>query len=360
MLVYLDSAHFALLERASEAGSKEFWTAWHSCGCELALSLHHLQEIGQLSDRGSAERRLRILEPFPVIRSRQEGFNLVISLEIQFQFLKLAGYEILVKRSALETLFPITQLSELTKSVEVQPIFHLMRAALATGTEGANLAKEAARIGPAVDFDAPVDVAQMMSAESEAAVEAELANLPPATANLMRQMVDQVRATIIREGTVGEALKAIYGLQEIAKHRTIPESDLAAVSLFYKEASAEATRLGIDRNKVQTLLSQLDPYQAPGFALQLAVHRARTLHPKPDEPGDQIDVAHIAFAPYVDLAFVDKRTLGFLTQEARDRPQFLSPEFTKNIKKAGTLDRVAEVVREHHHALESASKASSV
>lgn len=348
MLIYLDSAHFALLERASEADAREFWAAWHSCGCELALSLHHLQEIGQLSTRGSAERRLRVLKPFSVIRCRQAGSDLVTSLEIQLQFFKLAGYNIHVQRSALNTLFPIVEVTELSSSVAAQPIFHQMRAALALGTDAANLAKEAARVHPALDFNAPVDVAQVTSAEAEAAMEAAIGDLPTATATLARQMFQQVRAAIVSEGTVGEALKAIYGLQEIAKHRTIPEPDLAPVSTFYSSASAEAARMGVEAHRIPSLVSQLDPYKAPGFALQLAVHRARKLHPKLDEPGDQIDVAHLAFAPYVDLAFVDKRTLGFLTQEARDRPQLLLPEFTKNITRAGTLDRVAEVILEHH------------
>jgi hypothetical protein len=348
MLTYLDSAHFALLERVAEADAKEFWSAWQTCGCELALSLHHLQEIGQLSNRENAKYRLKVLERFSSIRSCGAGFDRVLALETQIQLYQLAGYGVDVQRSARDTLFPVSHIDVLIGSVEIQPEFKQMRAALEMGADAENLSKEAARQGPPSDFGAFIDPSTLDSPETEALIEAVLADLPLDAAVLMRQMIEQVRAKLLEHGTVRDGLEALYGLQNVAIRQSIPDSDLAVVPSFFNTARTEVdavcSRIGLERSYGEQLVLQLNPYQAPGFALQLAARRARQRHPKPDEPSDQIDVAHIAFAPYVDLAFVDRRTLGFITQEARDRPHLLASEFTKNIVRAGTLDRVAEAI----------------
>jgi hypothetical protein len=353
MLIYLDSAHFDLLERATESDAKEFWSSWEACGCELALSLHHMQEIGQLSDRGSAQRRIKVLERFSTIRSCGGGFDRVRSLEVQAQIYRHAGYEVDVQQVVRGLLFPVSPLEMLVSSLEVQPEFKQLRAALEMAAEAENLSKEATRQGSAMNLDAPIDPSTINSAEAEQLLETVLADVPQEVALLMRQMYERVRAQILEQGTVRKGLETLYGLQDVVVRGSIPDSDLAGVATFFNVARDQVggicSRVGMERSNGEQLVLRLDPYHSPGVALQLAAQRARHLHPKPDEPGDQVDVAHLAFAPYVDLAFVDRRTLGFITQEARDRPHLLAPEFTKNIVRAGTLDRVAEVILRHSH-----------
>lgn len=320
VLVYLDSAHLALLERAAPAEEEAFWSAWATSGCELALSLHHLQEAGQLSDRGSAERRLKVLERFPLIRTCGAGSERAVEVEVYIQFAQLAGYDVDVQQSARNNLFPIAHLSDLVSSLEFQAQFHQMRAALEIGAEAGNLSKAAARQGPRSDPDAPIDPAIINSPESKAAMEAVLADLPPDAAVLLSQLYEQVRAAILEQGTVRKGLEAIYGLQGASLKKLIPQSDLAAVSVFFNTARREANEIcsgiGVGEDEFEKLVIKLNPYASPGFALRLAAERARQLHPKPDKPSDDVDVGHLAFAPYVDLAFVDKRTLGFILYPA--------------------------------------------
>src|SRR4051812_42731651 len=83
MLVYLDSAQFDALERASEAERDAFFVSWQAAGCELALSLHHIHEIGQLGDRESLVRRLRVLKRFPLIRGGLANSDAVLRFEIR-------------------------------------------------------------------------------------------------------------------------------------------------------------------------------------------------------------------------------------------------------------------------------------
>jgi hypothetical protein len=350
VLVYLDSAHLALLERATPADATTFWSAWTASNCELSISLYHLQEVGQLANRANAERRLRVLEEFPVIRSGGVGSAHVISMEIQLQIAQSAGYRVEIQKTARQTLFPVTNLTQLMSSLGFQDIFHQMRAAYGLGADAANISKEGARQKPLLDPTAPIDPETFNSPETKAAMEAALAELPSDAAVLMRQLYEQVSATLIEHGSVRTGLEAIFGLQNVAMRDRIPHSDLAAVSVFFNTARAEksaslCSKIGLTEAQCEQLVDQLNPYAAPGFALQLAAQRARQLHPKPDEPGDEVDVGHLAFAPYVDLAFVDKRTLGFIVQEARDRPHLLAPEFTKNIVRAGTLEQVARAIQ---------------
>jgi hypothetical protein len=342
VLIYLDTAHLALLERTAAADATKFWSAWQTCECELALSLHHLQEIGQLSDRASVERRLKALEPFSVIRSLPAGSEQVLRIEVQVQLFQKLGFSIDGRKSVMDAVFPPAQLSELKGMIGFQGLFKQMRAALELGTEGSNLAKQAAQ---QEDHQA-----SHMEVDPELILEAALADLPNDVAGWMRQLFQQIGQTVLEQGTVRGGLERIYGLEGLEIMAKIPDSDLPAASIYFncarEEIAAVLERAGAPLSRTDQLLNLLDPYQAPGFALQLAAERARQLHPKPDQPGDQIDVTHIAFAPYVDLAFVDKRTLGFLTQEARDRPQLLSKDLIQNIRRAGTLDRVSEVILE--------------
>ncbi len=53
MIVYLDSADLARLDRLAQAKPAQFAdfiAKWDQAGCELGLSFHNSQEIAQLSD----------------------------------------------------------------------------------------------------------------------------------------------------------------------------------------------------------------------------------------------------------------------------------------------------------------------
>jgi hypothetical protein len=349
LLVYLDSAHLALLERASANETEAFLSNWRTCNCELALSLHHLQEIAQLSDRASVERRLQVVRSFSPIHCKPAGADLVLRLEVQFQLFNLLGFQPQVRRSALETLFPKVDFDELHgATVGLQPLFKLMRAAHETGADASNASKQAGQLGPSLSMGRAIDPTQLDSAAIEEAFESVLQDVPSDVQAVMRQMYQQVRTSIRDHGNARQALASIYNLTEVEVLTYIADTDLAAVSGFFNSARQEVhailERVAADPSVAEQLVRRLDPYAAPGFSLQLAVQRARKRHPKPDNPGDDIDVAHIEFAPYVDVLFVDKRTLGFVRQEARDNQIRLAPGVVSAIERAGTLERVADVI----------------
>lgn len=349
MLVYLDSAHLALLERASAREAQAFLSTWHTCKCELALSLHHLQEIAQLADRASVERRLQAVRSLSRIRCKPAGTDLVLRLEVQFQLLNLLGVEPQVRKVALETLFPEVDFVELhSATVSLQPWFKLMRAAHEMGADASNASKQASQDSPPLSMRRAIDPTQVDAAAVEEAFEAVLKDVPHDVQAVMRQMYQQVRTAIGDHGNARQALASIYNLTEVEVLDQIADTDLAAVSGFFNSARQEVhailKRVAADPSVAEQLVRRLDPYAAPGFSLQLAVQRARKRHPKPDNPGDDIDVAHIGFAPYVDVLFVDKRTLGFVNQEVRGNSIRLAPGVVSAVERAGTLERVAEVI----------------
>jgi hypothetical protein len=53
-----------------------------------------------------------------------------------------------------------------------------------------------------------------------------------------------------------------------------------------------------------------------------------------------IDAGHLVYAAHTDLAFVDKRTLNFLQQEARRRSVLLPETAVNHIRKASSLDNL--------------------
>jgi hypothetical protein len=350
VLVYLDSAHLALLERSSTQDADAFLSVFREHGCELALSLHHLQEIAQLSDRASVERRMRVLESFPSIRCKPAGVDLVTRLEIHFQLLTSMGFAPQVRRSVLDTLFPPAAVEDLRAAIiRFQPLFKMARRAHELGAEASNLAKAAAKVG-SVSTRRDVNLGNHDSLEVATAFESSLTDLPGYVQRLARTWHGWVRAAISEHRTIRRALISIYRLGEAAIVDRIPDSDLAMASVFFDVGRSEAKELlrkmSGDLPSPAQLFSRLDPYAAPGFALQLAVQRARKRRPEEDMAGDEIDAAHVAFAPYVDVLFVDKRTRAFIEQEGRDNPMLLSPEAAGWISQAGTLERAAAAIAE--------------
>jgi len=63
----------------------------------------------------------------------------------------------------------------------------------------------------------------------------------------------------------------------------------------------ESARIG------SAMLRNYDPYDSPGTALILAYQRALTRSSKERLPSDDLDVMHVAYAPYVDRFYADTR-----------------------------------------------------
>jgi hypothetical protein len=164
------------------------------------------------------------------------------------------------------------------------------------------------------------------------------------------ELFERVESQITRSGTIRAALETMYELNSVAVRPAVLDADLPSVSVFFQTAREQvdevAVKLGIDSDRVLEAVERLDPYSCPGVALQLAARRARERHTKPDQPGDEVDLAHLAFAPHVDLLFADKRTFAFIQQEAQKSEGNLIPGFTETIRRAGSLAQLEAYISE--------------
>jgi hypothetical protein len=158
----------------------------------------------------------------------------------------------------------------------------------------------------------------------------------------VRRMNDLVK----KHKSVQRAFEELYGLSGMDITPPLHPTNLLAASVFFSSAQEQikqvAKACNIPLPSLLALLPQLHPYKTPGYSLGIAVDRARQLSGNRTEAGDQIDVDHITFAPYVDVLFVDKRTFTFLNQELRDRPELLVPPPDGRIRFAGTVDKLEQ------------------
>lgn len=351
MLVYLDSDHLAKLERAPRATKDYFLAAWHDKHCEIALTLHHLQEISQLATRESVLSRLDLLADFPIIRCLPASEALVVQFEIQLQVHELLGRSVDVRRSALDTLFPLATLERIRNEVLAsESAFRKMRRAYELTADASNTAKRAQQSGR-LALRRAVDPAALTGDGLRDLVEDAVADLPDETKHIVRAMFEQVRAAILEGGNPRRGLETLFGLSDVAVLGQIPDSDLAPAASYFAQARDEVRNmvvpLGLKPADAEGLVRQLSPYLAPGFALRMAVLRARRPHPRKDEPGDDIDAAHVTFAPYVDLLFVDRRTFAFTAQELRDRPSLLPRSDRCSVASATDIEELADTIAAH-------------
>jgi hypothetical protein len=150
-------------------------------------------------------------------------------------------------------------------------------------------------------------------------------------------------------------LLCFYGLLDWVHVDRVLTQDIEAVatlSLTFRKHVLPKLQSMFPRKPVHTLERFMDPYAAPGSSLHLAVERARRRATvgRATEPNELLDAQHVIFAPYVDVAFVDKRTMGFIRGEAAARPQLLAPGATRSLRFAPGL---REVLIALHAARES-------
>jgi hypothetical protein len=129
----------------------------------------------------------------------------------------------------------------------------------------------------------------------------------------------------------------------MAKAKRAPPADLSNISVV-RVLALEIC--GLERlGDCADIISRFDPYECPSFRVTAAVRRARVSHPKSPEPGDKIDEDHLAYAPYVDLMVVDKRTRSFAEQESRRSHGLLRPADISSLAQARHLQEVMGLVK---------------
>jgi len=360
MIVYLDTSHLNMLEHLRLADPIHFACfieRWAAGEYILVLSLNHAQELAQLADETSRQRRLDVIGQFPRdrIRFSPRGSAGLLDMELLVEIRALAGGRRMPLKDIQRLLFG-QRFDDFTSTVaENVETFHKSFNFRTTAAEGLNeLAKmkqdmETLRVthnlpktnltNLDLDWD---EIGPLMESTLRTSVEDTPAGR--VLVAFVRRMNDLVK----KHKSVQRAFEELYGLSGMDITPPLHPTNLLAASVFFSSAQEQikqvAEACNIPLPSLLALLPKLHPYKTPGYSLGIAVDRARQLSGNRAEAGDQIDVDHITFAPYVDVLFVDKRTFTFLNQELRDRPGLLVPPPDGRIRFAGTVDQLEQAL----------------
>lgn len=333
MFVYLDHAQIVeldLLLRHEPGAFAEFLGFWLDHGCRLVVSRAHLHELGQSEDDRDVEKRLEVLRYFSIWSgASDENVDWVIIRELKRQILHRlchgTGPEPVVYAAVREELYRPVEHSALAEFVRrsrpgwledrrtrqefaafenrnqnLQRAFHRL-----TGRKAPKWDPEGWRLLPAVRRLAP-------SAHGD-----------PVGDRWMREVESRTPECWKRARRKRQMLVCIYDVEDLDCIGRAPEPDLSRIGIYRALANhwvaPYAVRDGQDPEAVATAIRTFDPYDAPAISAALAVERGRKQHDKEYEPSDFMDVDHVLWAAYSDLAFVDKRTHGFMLQARKNR-----------------------------------------
>jgi hypothetical protein len=355
MFVYLDNAHFSALEallRQKPDAFIDFLAFWLEHDCKLIVSRAHLHEIGQHEDERDLERRLELLRYFSIWSGDEhENVDWVIIREMLQQALFRLQPD---AASPAAAYLPLR--AQLYRSAELSSIATWLRSArpallheMRTRREMArfeNSSRELRNLVRDIINEEPKwspDAWKMMPVVEK--ITPKVAGDP--VGDLYNATVKaRMRECYQRAKKERQALRCMYGLEGFACADAAPKQDLSRLG-FYRVLAQHWVlpyyrRAGHDAAAVQAVLDQLNLYDAPGISGALAVERGRKLHHKEWEPGDYMDADHVLWAAHADLAFLDKRTYGFLQQAktSRDMARLLSPHLRVRFERTTTLEDV--------------------
>ena len=342
-LVYLDTSQLAWLDAASEAARGEFFAQWNGLGCTLALSFHHAQEVAQLADVASFDRRLGIIKRFQKLAFSFRGSASLTEIEIRAALRSLLGNPPL-RGELSQLVFPPSDSATFAATVrEARAAFGKLRKT----TEAAAQVDDQMR-----------DLRRGLFGDREPK---KFKNQPFAGIKVFDLFppLSQVRAVI--RGTVGapespgqgfrnarEALLEDFGLDGIPAVGKTPDADLSRLSYFFFQAREQTIEIGRESGRAQgpllEVVRRLDPYACPGFSLMLALRRQRLMSEGPAEPGHRVDEDHLGYAPYVEMAFVDKETLHLVRQARLQHPELIPADALGRLTSSPNLPDVLHAI----------------
>jgi len=316
MLVYLDTSHFWMLERLRTRDPDRFdrfIANWISREHILALSLNHAQEIAQLSDESSRQRRLNVIEQFPgdLLLFSERGSADLLEIEIIVQIEELLGNKRKSFREIQKSLFTKTFQHFAQKSVQSVEEFK----------QGFSFRKLVAQ--------ETNDLARNSTSKKKA----------PATN--VHQIIDNKE--------LRSELEKLLGISSMEVTPKLHLLDFGGASYFFlraREIIMQRSHLfGIPPEHLLSITPKLDPYRLPGYSLGMAISRARQMSGIQTNASDYIDDSHICFAPYVDILLVDKRTLAYLNQEVHHRPELQVTPPDGRVRTAGRIDQIEQALK---------------
>jgi hypothetical protein len=361
MFVYLDHAHFSALDqllRRDPPAFAGFLAFWLEHECQLLVSRAHLHEIGQCDHEDDVQKRLDVLRYFPLwATDERENVDWVIIREMLEQTLNRlhadseagsAGYgwvgdplyrpasiadvELFVRRARpglldeMQTRRTYAARENLSLALRKAYTKTTRKKASAWDPEGWRLLRLVQSTVPYAGGDR---VADRWTAEVDARMEECWKN------------AKKERHFLI----------CAYDLQGMACLDRARKEELYRIG-FYRALGKEwvfpfCRAAGHDDEAVWAALNQFDPYDAPGISASLAVERGRKAHEKAREASDYMDVDHVLWAASADLAFIDRRTHGFLLQARKNAvtAKLLSPHLRARFERAADLDDVKRHIK---------------
>jgi len=348
MLVYLDSGDIANLERLLTRDPEAFAAfleSWTARSCALALSLHHAQEISQLSDDASRERRLAVLARFPDIRYEPGGSYKVVRLEALTQlFARLDGIQADYLHNVGPRLFQERGLDALATTVreEGPKLRRLQAEQLATSTIRGDTRGLKIPHSYRKQTRDKVDLKQVSSVSARTLA---VHDLTPLTRAVASPILDAINAHLASAPNVRVAFERAYGLEGLDVIHSVDDEDIHRVATFFsvaREVAAEyAGEIGAD---TAPAVSALDPYECPGVCVEMSVSRAQDTSSQAPDPSDEPDRAHMTFLPYVDAMFADRRTVGFLEQSARSSKRSILLSAQSRLARSSEPVRLLEAI----------------
>jgi hypothetical protein len=348
MLVQLDTGDIAHLEQLSvrdEARFQDLVRAWNANGLGLALNLHHAQEIAQLEKQESRDRRLQTIGAFERIYFGGMAEFGVIRQEVAVLLDSIGNQEPARFDTLRDQFFPISSAAEfgafLLSNLEK---LRQMRVPIERSAFARNLGPK----NPSRKRLKNRKLGQDSRAMAEQRFEKQLigSELTADERGLALDVFLGVAASFEGQPNLRSALERHFGLLGVSWVHMCPDSDLSLAASFVdtsRELLAAGRGLFPPSPTEGELISGLNPYASPASRIQMALNRAQDAAGV-SEPAHETDRSHAVFAPYVDVAFVDRQTASFLSQESRRAPNLLPRNDLASVRPSGSIEAVVETV----------------
>lgn len=348
-IIYLDNSHLHLLSEIRQNDAPrftKFMEVWNSQKCALALSQIHLYEITRYKNQGKKEARFDLLEELLPIHSdlsftdglpdnfrplaNREIFNALIQrgvMSVQDQTLLQYAAGLPAQLTSKNHIAILRQLenTNLYRNI-IEAFYEANRVSAAANSRPSGTKYERPRLSrmedARIDSD---DVAKLLQQLEQDQID--VAQLESLRGLLTPEMADDVYGAIRREieefvlraGEAGSAsaLAEFLGIDPADGVRLHKPLDLLIQQYTFEFTVRHfLTDVfgSLDGHLLDKVAAGINLEDCPGTWLKHAVQIQMRKAVTEDTPSNYYDLEHLAYLPYVDILFADKRILAFTQQ----------------------------------------------
>lgn len=341
-MVYLDTAEFSKLEAAWKCDAAlfdNFARAWSASGAQAVVSLASAREIAGIRDAARRSDRLAAMRELgpPLVT---HDFSDAVAVREGEIFVRHNGETSAQQAARVRSSLFIRGTHEavlglVDEYVEIEARV-LEAEALSADAQNTHGPSKMWRLPKGIPPG--VDIEQMASSARAAGVEQ---GLDSAQLDELEAMARAIGDSVLGAGGLRPGLVNHFGLAGFEHIARAPDSDLSILSVFAEQVRERLA--GIP--DAESRLRHVDFFSLPALSLELAYHRALAADGITKTPSAGRDRDHLAFAPYVDLITVDKRTFAYLEQESRHRRDLLPLGVPKSVYRVGDVSGIVEAIR---------------